>query len=80
MTPNAAMETTPPKAPHPFYAHGRWYGHDNKYANRPTSLMVHIEGHGPRRIYRSDYTSRYYYILKRRKIVIDVQAILRLLN
>jgi len=75
MTPNAAMKTRPPKAPRPFFAYGRW---QETTIKRPTSLMVHIEGHGPRRVYRSDNTGRYYYMLDNRRVPADIDEILRL--
>ncbi len=75
MTPNAAMETCAPVAPSPYWYAGKVH---KQFSRRATSLMVHIQGHGPRRIYRSDFTRRYFYILKSRRIAADVPAILQL--
>lgn len=73
--PNAAMETTAPVGPTPFF----YMGHvRTRFAKRPTSLMVHIAGYGPRRVYRSDWTGRYFYILGTRKVQANVEEVLRL--
>ena len=77
MQPNAAMRTTPPKAPGPFYSQGL---RSVVFAKRPTDMMVHVAGHGPRRIYRSDHTGRYYFILARRRVAIDPAVVLRLIR
>ena len=73
--PNAAMHTVPPKAPQPYFYAGE---RRTQFANRPTSLMVHIQGHGPRRIYRGDFNNRYFYILGSRRIFVNVETILEL--
>jgi len=76
MTPNAAMKTVPPKAPRPYVYMGQLR---KETPRRPTDLMVHIEGHGPRRIYRSDFTRNYFYILGKRRVNVDPLEILRIL-
>lgn len=65
---NAAMQTAVPDAPCGYFAHGRWHTTTSK---RPTSLMVHITGRGPRRVYRSDHTGRYYIIIRGRRLPVD---------
>lgn len=77
MKPNAAMETTPPVSPKPFFYMG---ARRTEFSKRPTSLMVHVAGHGPRRVYRSDYTGGYFYILGCRKVQANVEEILRLVR
>ena len=78
MRPNAAMQTIPPKVSHPAIL--RWATGSELMAKRPTSLMVHVESHGPRRIYRSDSTQRYFYIVLRKRIYVDVNDILEMLR
>ncbi len=75
--PNAAMETTAPVGPKPFWQMGRIR---TQFAKRPTSLMVHIAGHGPRRVYRSDWSGGYFYILGTRKVGVDMDEVLRLVR
>lgn len=80
MQPNAAMQTAMPQAPRPYFYAGQWRGRDDKFPKRPTSLMIHIEGHGPRRVYRGDHTNRYFYLLKSRRVEVNIHAVLQLLR
>jgi len=77
MKPNAAMNTAAPVAPRPYWYMGEMR---TQTGRRPTSLMVHLEGHGPRRIYRSDFNGRYFYILKRRRVFVELANIFDLLT
>lgn len=74
MRPNAAMETKAPKAPRPFFYAGAF----RNPTVHPTSIMVHIEGHGPRRIYSGP--RGFFYWLNRRRVRIDINEALRLVR
>ncbi len=46
----------------------QWYGKPASW--EPTELMIHVEGYGPRRIYVSRLTGRYWYQKNRRKVIL----------
>lgn len=78
MQPNAAMHTALPKVPHPGIQ--EHYTGSRLMARRPTSIMVHVKGHGPRRIYRGDWNNKYFYVLQKSRIEIDVRDVLKLIE
>lgn len=78
-----AMRTGLPKPPKFTYIAGRpMIVHPDEVSSgkRPTSLMIHLAGHGPRRIYRVDWNARYFYILRGRKIFMDYTEFKRVLE
>lgn len=59
---SGAMETARPGNDR-FWAFGQW----RERATLSTSLMVHIEGKGPRRVYISRRTGQSFIVMKRRR-------------
>ena len=68
---NAAMHTVAPKAATPWqermYPSVAW--------RRGTSLMVHVAGHGARRVYRSD-RGTYYVVVGKSRHAVDMGHVL----
>jgi len=69
---DAAMETSLRPAP-VFYRYGR---REMTTYKLPTTMMVHVEGHGPRRVYCSIGTNfrpwpEYYIIIKNRRVAVN---------
>ncbi len=70
---NAAMHTVAPKGATPWQE--RMY--PGIKSKRGTSLMVHVAGHGARRVYRSDRGS-YYVVVGKARHAVDMGDVLRI--
>ena len=75
---NAAMNTVVPKeaplVPDGFGGRLRRLGFDER-GKRTTSLMVHVEGQGPRRVYTNGHG--YYWIMSgKSRVQVELQAVL----
>lgn len=76
---NAAMQTVVPKeaplVPDGFGGRLRRLGFEER-GKRTTSLMVHVEGEGPRRVYTNGHG--YYWILSgKSRVPVDVKVVLQ---
>lgn len=75
---NAAMNTVVPKeaplVPDGFGGRLRRLGFEER-GKRTTSLMVHIEGMGPRRVYTNGH-GHYWILCGKRRVQVELQAVL----
>jgi hypothetical protein len=70
----AAMNTAAPTTGRPFFKYGRIC----QPSTRATSLMIHVERLGPRRVYRHEWTGRYFCKADGRRRYLDDAEVLRL--
>ncbi len=75
---NAAMQTAVPTVPRPGIM--KHFTGSHLMRKRPTSIMVHVKGHGARRIYRSDFNNRYFILLNTRRVEIQMRDALQLIG
>ncbi|AAT69518.1 gp42 [Alphaproteobacteria phage PhiJL001] len=74
---NAAMKTALPRPGWiPYRLRGSW-SRGGVPGKQPTDLMVHVAGHGPRRVYHNVYRGGYFIIHRGRRQYVDINEVLR---